>query len=304
MTSRRLRLVSWYFRTVIKARVKHVGDPLEVRARFETMSRRAQKAPPYSVKRHGAMGGVPVLWVASGPVQNPEVVFYIHGGGFILGSPETHYHVVAKLCRLLKCEAVMPRYRLAPEHPFPAGLNDVLAAYEALVASGREPSRIVVMGDSAGGCLTMALIAHLNQTGQPMPRAAVPISPVLDLRGVSDSIRDNAAKEAVLVAERFQELMDMYLEDHSREDPLASPYLADFAALPPTHFHVSADEILRDDTLNMVDKLKAAGHAVTVRMWDTSFHVFHLMRGYVPDADAALRDIAEFIRGLRRSADS
>ena len=155
--------------------------------------------------------------------------------------------MVAKLCALLKCEAVMPDYRKAPEHPFPAGFNDVCAAYTALVESGRDPAQIVVAGDSAGGCLVMGLLAWLNETGQPMPRAAVPISPVLDMAEELPSMRGNKRSEALLVADKFDALKEMYLQGHAPDDPHVSPLRARFDRLPPTLFHVCDGEILRDD---------------------------------------------------------
>ncbi|MEM7440869.1 MAG: alpha/beta hydrolase [Pseudomonadota bacterium] len=304
MTSARLRLLSALARAFVKPRLRRADDPIEVRQRFEDQARHSHRAPPHTVRRKGDMGGVPVLWVSSGPITSPKILFYVHGGAFILGSPETHFHMVAKVCRLLGCEAVMPRYRLAPVHRFPAGLTDVIAAYEGLIASGRDPGQITVMGDSAGGCLMMGLLAHLNTTNQPMPASAVAISPVLDLTGQSESLRQNAASDAFLVADRLDDLNTFYMGDDPRDDPRASPLWADFPRLPPLLFHVSDDEILRDDSLRMIDKLKALGHAPQLKRWATSFHVFHLMRGYVPEADEALRHIADFIQAQQPTADN
>lgn len=304
MASLRLRLSAATARMLFKPWVARSTDPEEVRAAFLRHARRTHIAPPGMACRAGRMGGVAVQWVSCGPVTGPEILLYIHGGGFICGHPDTHHHIVADLCRRLGCEAVMPIYRLAPEHPFPAGFEDVRDAYLALVESGRDPGRIVVMGDSAGGNLAMALVAWLNAEGLPMPRALVPISPVLDMSNTADSLRSNARSDAILVADRFDELGQMYLQDAPRDDPRASPLMADYPRLPPTLFHVCDDEILRDDTLNMQAHLIAQGHDPLVRSWPSGLHVFHLLRGWVPEADAALADIADWIRTLRKPHDS
>lgn len=299
MMSLRLRVVSTISRLVFKPWAGRATDPAHVRAAFLRHARRMHLSPPHAAYGNGHLGDVPVRWVRCGPVTNGETLFYVHGGGFIVGHPDTHRHIVAELCRDLGCEAVMPVYRLAPEHPFPAGLEDVFAAYCALVDSGRDPDSIVLIGDSAGGNLVMALLQMLCERDLPMPRATVPISPVLDLTGGSDSLRENARTDAILSADRFDDLMEMYLQGHDRSDPRASPLFGNFPCLPPMLFHVCDDEILRDDTLRMQSHLIGLGHDPLVRSWPGGLHVFHLMRGWVPEADEALRDIAGFIRSLR-----
>lgn len=304
MISARLRLVSFLTRALVKPRLRAAQDPLELRRAFEKNARLLHRAPPHMAMRAGRLGKVPVEWVSCGTVDADDILFYVHGGAFVAGSPATHRHIAAHLCARLRCEAVLPDYRLAPEHVFPAGLEDVLAAYDALVASGRDPARITVLGDSAGGNLVMGLLARLDRNGSPMPRAAVVISPVLDLSATADSIRQNAARDVLLPADRFDRLNAEYLGGHPVTDPRVSPVLAQYRRLPPMLFHVSEGEILRDDTLNMQAKLIAAGHDPLVRCWPGAFHVFHILRGWLPEAGAALDDIAAFIRARRPASDS
>ena len=304
MMSLRLRVTAAASRLFFKPWVARATDPVVVREAFRRHARRQHLAPPFMACRSGRLGDIPAQWVSCGPVDGPEVIFYIHGGGFVVGHPETHQHIVADLCARLRCEAVMPIYRLAPEHPFPAGFEDIRDAYLALVDSGRPPGRIVLMGDSAGGNLVMALLGWLNAEGLPMPRAAVPISPVLDLANQAESLKTNAHSEAILVAARFDELCEMYLQGAPHDDPRASPLRANYPNLPPTLFHVCEDEILRDDTLEMQARLVAQGHDPLVRSWPGGLHVFHLMRGWIPEADRALEDIANWIKELRTQRDS
>lgn len=294
--SARLRIAEHLGRLLVKPRLARAQDPLDEREGFERQARRLFRAPPHSAFRNGRLGRVPVAWVSCGAVRSPLIVLFVHGGGFIAGSPRTHWHMAAHLAHGLRCEAVLPDYRLAPEHRFPAALDDVEAAYEALVRSGRGPETVALVGDSAGGCLVMGLLERLNRRGAPMPLAAVAISPVLDLTGSSPSVRDNARSEALLPAERFPDLRRFYLGDHPADDPEVSPLFARFARMPPTLFHACEGEILRDDTLRMQSALVAQGHEPLVRLWPSALHVFHLLCGWVPEAGEALDDIADFIR--------
>ena len=212
--------------------------------------------------------------------------------------------MIADIVGTLGCEAVMPRYRLAPEHPFSAGYDDCLAAYQGLLARGLRPDQIVLGGDSAGGNLVLALLAHLSDTGQDMPQSAFVLSPVVDLAAGFGSMTENAKSEVLLVAERFAELGEMYLQGADAQNPKASPFHADFEKCPPLLMHCCDGEVLRDDTLEMQRKLVGLGHDVLVRSWPNAFHVFHIMRGHFPEARAALDDVIDFIKAHRLPNDS
>ena len=221
---------------------------------------------------------------------------YIHGGGYIAGSPDTHKHIVAKLCGDLEMEAVMPCYRLAPENPYPAGFEDIVTCYHAVAESGRDPRRLILGGDSAGGGLMFALLAYLVKNDLPLPLCCFAISPSVDLRDAAVKRTTNAKSEAVLAADRFPEMRSIYLGNQDPTHPYVSPILGSFDGCPPVLMHVSDREVLLEDTLAMQNRLLGQGVDVLVRNWPTSFHVFHLLLGHVPEARLALRDIADFIR--------
>jgi len=298
------RIASLFTRLVIKPWVRRSTDPVAMRASFEAHAKRMHVHPAFADYRNGTIGAVPVLWASCGRVTSDDVLLYVHGGGFIVGSPDTHKHIVAYLCRALGMEAVMPRYRLAPEHPFPAGFDDVVATYRGLLARGLRANQIVLAGDSAGGALILALLAYLSDEGLDMPQSAVALSPVVDLVAGFPSMTENAKSECLLIAERSEELGEMYMGDQDRKLPYASPFHAAFERCPPILFHCSEGEMLRDDTLEMQRKLVGLGHNVLVRSFPNAFHVFHIMCGRFPEARAALRDVVAFVKAQRTQGDS
>ncbi len=299
MNSIRLRLYSAFTRAVIKPWLRRATEPAKVRASFEKHAGRMHLHPPFATYRKGQISDVPVLWVSRKAVSCDDVLLYMHGGGFVAGSPDTHKHMVADLVGHLGCEAVMPRYRLAPEHPFPAAFEDCLAVYQGLLARGLRADQIILGGDSAGGALTLALIGHLSDAGMDMPQSAFALSPVVDMSAQFDSMTENARSEVLLIAERFGEIGAMYASDADLANPKASPFYADFERCPPVLLHCCDGEVLRDDTLEMQRKLVGLGHDVLVRSFPNAFHVFHIMRGHFPEAHAALDDVVAFIKAHR-----
>lgn len=304
MNSLRLRAFSAFTRSFFKPWVRRASDPEDVRLAFENHAKRMHIHPTYACYRNGVVNDVPVLWVSRKAPRRQDVLLYIHGGGFIVGSPDTHKHMIAYLAGKLGIEAVLPRYRLAPEHPFPAGLDDVVATYRGLLQRGLRADQIIIGGDSAGGALTLALLAYLSDQGMDMPQSVFVLSPIVDSNGRFDSLQSNAKSECLLVAENFDGLSQMYLGDQDRNQPYASPFYAEFASCPPILFHCCDREILRDDTLEMQRKLVGLGHDVLVRSWPNAFHVFHIMYGHFPEARTALDDVVAFVTAQRSPNDS
>jgi monoterpene epsilon-lactone hydrolase len=296
VNSWRLQFYSAFTRAFIKPWVRRVKDPVEARRVLENHTRRTAITPSFTCYRNGVVGGVPVLWVSRCAPVSDDILLYVHGGGFVLGSPDSHKHMVAYLAGALGVDTVMPKYRLAPENPFPAGFDDVVATYHGLIASGRRADQIVLGGDSAGGALVLGLLAYLSDQGADLPQSAFLLSPVVDLAGTFDSLKTNAQSEVLLAHERFEELAEMYFGDQDRQQAYASPYYAAFATCPPVLFHCCDGELLRDETLEMQRKLVDLGHPVLVRSWPNAFHVFHLMYGYFPEAKEALDDIVTFVK--------
>ena len=278
------------------------AEPDTMRADFERSAPRFLRPPPYTLLRWTRLAPAQVAaMIANRPGSRPPIpghlLLWFHGGAFIAGSPRTHAAMLARLARLTRLEVVAPVYRLAPEHPFPAAVQDARAAFDALVGRGYAPGRIVIGGDSAGGNLAAGLLAGLLAEGI-RPAGLVGFSPVTDLPYSGGSIAHNAARDSMLPAERRHDLNRYYLGAADPADPRASPLFAAIPAPPPVFLQYGATEILRDDGVRLADKLRAAGGRVVVDEWADTPHVFTLFDGWVPEAREGLRRAARFIDGL------
>jgi acetyl esterase/lipase len=240
-------------------------------------------------------GGVPAEWIAAPGAVSDRVILYLHGGGYVIGSINTHRAMIARIARASKARALAIDYRLAPEHPFPAAVDDATAAYRWLLAQGYKPAKIVVAGDSAGGGLTLAALVALRDAGQPMPAGAVPISPWTDLEGTGDSVRSRAAKDPMVQQENLAQSAKQYFGDHDPKDPLVSPLHANFRGLPPMLIHVGDAEILLDDSTRVAERAKAAGVQVDLEVWDDMIHVWHVFAKLLPEGQQAIDKIGKFV---------
>jgi phosphinothricin tripeptide acetyl hydrolase len=224
------------------------------------------------------------------------VLFYLHGGGYVIGSPRSHRHLAAALARAAGTRALLLDYRLAPEHPFPAALDDAVAAYEWLLADGIAPDRIVIAGDSAGGGLTVATLVALRDRGLPRPAGGVCISPWVDLTNSAPSYRSKAAVDPIVTLEGIAQLTQAYLGSTDPKLPLVSPLYADLRGLPPLLIHVGSDEVLLDDALGLAARAREAGVDVTVREWPAMIHVWHWFQPMLDEADRAIAEIGGFVK--------
>nr|WP_255552467.1 alpha/beta hydrolase [Maritimibacter dapengensis] len=255
--------------------------------------------PPYALQREARLqGGVSGIWVSARPATRPvpsdRLIFYVHGGGFIAGAPETHAALLARLAWLTGVEVFAPRYRLAPEHPFPAGIEDIRAAWEALLQRGYSPDRIVLAGDSAGGNIALALLAELCSRGQ-RPAGLFALSPHTDFTFQSPSIRENEHRDTMLPANRRKDVARWYLSSGDVSDCAASPIFATFLNPPPVLLQYSQTEILRDDASRLAAILRDAGGNVEEQVWPDAPHVFQIFDGWVPEARDALEGVADFV---------
>jgi epsilon-lactone hydrolase len=243
--------------------------------------------------------GTPAVWVADERAVDDAVVLYLHGGGYVAGSVASHRNLLGHLARAMGCRVLALEYRLAPEHPHPAAVEDSTAAYRWLVAQGIEPGRIVIAGDSAGGGLTVATLIALRDAGDPLPAAAVPISPWVDMEGAGESITSRAEVDPMVSGAALRNIALLFLGDGGDpHDPLAAPLHADLTGLPPLLVHVGDHEVLLDDATRLAANAEEAGVDVTLEVWPEMTHVWHGSAGYVPEADAAIARIAEFARPL------
>jgi acetyl esterase/lipase len=267
----------------------------EQRAAFEELA--SQFPLPEDVRCKAVdAGGVPAEWIAAPGAEDERVVFHLHGGGYVAGSVDTHREMISRISRAAAARALAIDYRLAPEHPFPAAVEDSTAAYRWLLSSGVDPSRTVMAGDSAGGGLTVATLVALRDAGDPLPAAAVCLSPWVDLECLGESMRTKAEVDPMVQRQPVLEMASAYLGGADPRTPLAAPLHADLAGLPPLLIQVGTAETLLDDATRLAQRATAASVEVTLEPWDEMIHVWQLFAAVLPEGQQAIDRIGEFIR--------
>lgn len=243
-------------------------------------------------------------WIEPERTDDGGVILYIHGGGYVACSAATHRPITASLARLARRRVFSLDYRLAPEHRYPAALDDAVAAYQWLLThEGIPASAIALAGDSAGGGLVLSTLLRLRDAGVPLPACAVCFSPWTDLAGTSDSQRFNDGRCSMFRTGNANEFAPAYLGDASPRDPYVSPAYADLAGLPPVLLQVGSTELLLDDARRVHRKIQAAQGASRLEIYEDAAHCWQMLDGFVPEARAALRQAAAFIRAPLSSND-
>ncbi len=268
---------------------------VEQRAGLEQMT--SLMPPPADVTCTPVIiAGRPAEWVAAPGVRQDQTLLYLHGGGYCIGSINTHRQLAADLSRAAGLRVLVLEYRLGPEHPFPAAVEDATAAYRALLADGADPRRLAIAGDSAGGGLTAATLLALRDADTPLPAAAVLVSPWLDLTQSGESMTSKAGVDPMVQRETLQPMADAYLAGADARAPLASPLFADLRHLPPLLVHVGTAETLLDDATRFADRARAAGVDVHLETFADMVHVFHAFAFILPEARDANAKIGAFLR--------
>ena len=240
------------------------------------------------------IGGVPAEVVT--PAEHGAGTFlYFHGGGYAIGSPVSHRHLVAALAAASRTRAFALDYRRAPEHPFPAAVDDAVAGYRGLLDAGIAPGSIVLGGDSAGGGLTVATLIAIRDAGLALPAAGVCISPWTDLTNEAGSYRTLAERDPLVFQEDIDRWRNAYLAGADPRTPLASPLHADLSGLPPLLIQVGSEEVLLDDSRQLAARCEAAGVEATLEVWDDMIHVWHWFGEYLDEAAKAVDRIGEFV---------
>jgi acetyl esterase/lipase len=267
----------------------------ELRAGMEQMTQLL--SPPPDVRAEGvSVGGRPADWVTIEGATPDRVVLYLHGGGYVIGSPRTHRELAGRIAREAGARVLVIDYRLAPEHPFPAAVDDAVAAYRWLLAQGVSPERIVVAGDSAGGGLALATLLALRDAKLSLPAAGVCISPWVDLAGEGDSMTTKAELDPMVQREPLLRMSAWYRGETDVRHPLVSPLHADLAGLPPLLVHVGSAETLLDDALRLEARARAADVDISCEVWDDMIHVWHAFAPLLPEGAEAVARIGEWIR--------
>lgn len=233
-------------------------------------------------------------WITAGRADR-GVILYLHGGGYVACSPATDRPIAAGLARLARRRVFSPDYRLAPEHRFPAALDDAVAAYRWLLDQGVPPRSLAIAGTSAGGGLALATLVRLRDEGLPLAACAVCFSPWTDLAGTGESLHLNDGRCAMLRPKNIPDFARIYLGDALPRHPYASPVFADLSRLPPLLLQAASDELLLDDSRRVHDKVRSAGGISRLEIFDGVFHAWHMLDGFVPEARIALQQAAAFV---------
>jgi acetyl esterase/lipase len=308
MASWQARVAVWVIKWRVKRKLRAARDHHD--------SREILRPDPFPIPKNvritpADVGGVSGEWVEAAPVGNEAattaaaartadasskpLLLYLHGGGYFACSAKTHRGITVSFAQQ-GMRVYAPNYRLAPENPFPAAVEDAVAVYRGLLAEGYEPHNMVVSGESAGGGLTLSLLLTLRAKGIPLPAGAAIFSPWTDLAATGESIMKNSERCAMFVGANIAPSARLYLGNTDPRDPIASPLYADLTGLPPLLIHVGADEVLLDDSTRLAERARAAGARVELKIWAVVPHAWQLAPGRIPEARASLRESGDFLR--------
>ncbi len=235
-------------------------------------------------------------WVRAPGSQAERAILYLHGGGYVVGSINTHRSLAGEISRCSQSAVLLVDYRMAPEDPFPAAVDDGVASLRWLIEQGFLPKNLAIGGDSAGGGLTLAALVAARDNNVPMPAAAVAISPWSDMTCSNESYQTRAAADPMVTVHGLKRMAGFYVGDSDPTHPYASPNLADLSGLPPVLIHVGRDEILLDDAIAFDKKAKAAGVECTLEIWDDMIHVWHAFHPMLDEGKRGIERVGEFLR--------
>jgi acetyl esterase/lipase len=240
-------------------------------------------------------GGVPAEWLIPPCTDTGRVVLYLHGGSYVAGSINSHRPLASNIALACKSRVLIIDYRLAPEHPYPAAVEDAMTVYKWLINGHVDPSKLAVIGDSAGGGLTLALLISLRDANVPLPAAGVCLSPWTDLAFTGETWKSKAKNDLVIYASKEREFARLYHREMEPRSPLVSPLYADLKGLSPLLVQVGTDEVLLADSRGVVERAHQAGVDAVLDEWDRMQHVWHFAAGFIPEGRNAIVRIGEFI---------
>jgi epsilon-lactone hydrolase len=270
-------------------------DVAQARARFEKTAVFLGGAPDAKCEKVDA-GGVPAEWVMAPGCDTGRAILYLHGGGYAIGSLNTHRRLAYDISAASAAKVLLIDYRLAPEHPFPAAIDDAASAWRWLLQQGFAANRMAIAGDSAGGGLTIATLVNLRDKKLGLPACAVAISPWVDLEGLGNSLTTRSAQDPMVQKDGLLWMAKMYLNGKDAKTPLAAPLHADLKGLPPTLVQVGTAETLLDDAIRIAEKMHAAGVDARLAIWPNMLHVFPLFAPILSEGRDGCIEIGTFIR--------
>lgn len=285
---------------VMRTQMKDFYRDLSVEAQRASITKYAKAMKlPADVMCEPAEGcPVPVEWIVSPNIHQEEVLLYLHGGAYFLPYDNPHRDLAARLGRGAAMRALIVDFRLAPENPYPAALNDVASTYQWLLEEGTLSENIAIAGDSSGGGLALATLLRLRDTGFPFPAAIVCISPWTDLTGSGPSMKSNAKTDFVNIPEHMKTNAANYAGEHELKNPYISPLFADLIDFPPLLIQAASRDVLLDDATRLEQRAHSAGVDVTLEVWENMIHVFQLGARFIPEAREAVEHISAFLRQM------
>jgi acetyl esterase/lipase len=274
------------------------GQALDVVAMRQTMEAMMANSvlPESTLCEPVQAGDVPSEWIEGPRADREKVLLYFHGGGYVLGSITTHRALVARIASEAGVRALLIDYRLGPENPYPAAVEDAVRAYRFLLEEGYDPEKIVLGGDSAGGGLTFATLVALREEGEPLPAAAIALSPWVDLEGRGESMQTRADVDPMVQYDGLIAMAALYLGGASATEPTASPLHADLSALPPIYIQVGTAETLLDDSIRIEALIREVGGKVELDLYEDLIHVFQAFAPHVPESIEAIAKLGAFVR--------
>ena len=302
MPSLRVRLTNAFLRLAVKRTWRPGLDIREVRARAARIDARLARGAPPIATQNVAVGGVPAMWLGEPARAARGTILYLHGGAWVMHLPNAYRRIAAALSVQTGMRVLLPDYRLAPEHPFPAAIDDCFAAYTWLVEQGHAGRPLFVAGDSAGGGLTLVTLMRARDAMLPLPNCAVMLSPALDLTVSGPSAKYNADADPMFTPAAFDLLPDIYCPGQDLHNPRLSPLFGNWDGLPPLLFHVGSTEMLLDDSVRAHDRARQAGVDASIDVFYGLPHVFQAFP-WLREARAALRAVGEFIVHHAQRAD-
>jgi len=291
----RAEIMRLFLRIVVRPNVQSNASLDRVRRHVAFLTRCVPRPPRSTKTAKVDAGGVPAALITT-PASRPDRhVLYLHGGAYIFGSPPLYRDMTWRIANQTRACILCLDYRLAPEHPFPAALDDAVAAYRWMLENGADPRHVAIMGDSAGGGLLLAALMRLRDEGAPLPAAAVAVSPWTDLALTGETLRTNAARDPLIPIAHAQRGVALYLGSADPRHPHCSPLYGDPCGLPPLLIVVGEDEVLRDDAVRMAERMQAAGCDVTLDVWPRMFHSWAMLVRLLPEAKATVARTCAFV---------
>ncbi|NQU31209.1 MAG: alpha/beta hydrolase [Anaerolineae bacterium] len=286
-------------RTLLKLISKKHNAIEESRANSKRSAKWMGKLPASITVEKVNSDGLNAEWISAADADPKKAILYLHGGGYVIGNIALYRLLCATLSQKTNARVFLPDYRLAPEHPYPAAVDDTVAAYHWLLEQGYDAKNIIIAGDSAGGGLSLAATLSLRAEGQPLPAGVICLSPWADLSLSGESHQSKAKAEAMLLKESLRLWASSYANKADLRNPLVSPAFADFADFPPLLIQVGSEEILLDDSVLLAENAKSAGVDVTLSVYEGMWHVWQTL-GFLPESRAAIEEIGAFVKRIER----